>query len=1112
MLKNYFKKLLFSLFFLSTSFVFSQTAEQIIEIKKANNTQELRNIEESSRQILIDAKEKALEMAPQKGWAITYVEDGALYELMKVSEDNQPIYYKTLNQNAAISTRVNHLNIGGSLGLELEGQNMTAYVWDGGWVYTNHQEFDGPGGDDRVTIGDDENQYSDHGTHVTGTILASGVNPEAKGMAPQANGVSYRWNSDIPEGAAAAADGMLLSNHSYGYPLNNVGNGAGIYGYDAKEFDAIMYNAPYYLQVVSAGNDGGNNSSNTDPLEGNSQFDKLTGMNTAKNNLSIANGQDADIDANGNLISMNRNNGSSEGPTDDLRIKPDITGNGTALLSPTNDSNGYGSYTGTSMSGPNVMGSLLLVQQHYNNVYGSFMLGATLKGLALHTADDITPDNSNGSSQALFGPDATTGWGLLNTKFAVETINNVGFQSVIKEKTLDNGDTFVMNIKSDGVNPLVASISWTDVAGVQNNVVNDPTPALVNDLDIRLSQVIDGETTEYLPWKLTSVNTNEQGDNLVDPFEKIEIDVASGEYLITISHKGTLVNDSQNYSLIVTGSLSDINLTSINPEIIQCSTSDAEFKFNYTQQIQTTTAISVDNLPTGATASFSPSSISENGEVVMTVANLENVAAGSYDLNVTASNGDETQIKKVELRVVHPDFVDNPMSLSSPLNEEAGVLFPEIELTWNENVNAESYTVELSDNPSFTNIIATSTQTELKYTATGLTDNSVYYWRVNPTNQCGLSISPVIFSFQTAGSEDCTNTYTATDFDNDRLGGGSSVTASLPIEITDDLTISSLKVNVDIAHVAIGELEVLIQEPDALGANTTVLLQNVCDQVANVTGAIFDDNGQDLTCGTSDPAVSGTIKPTQSLSSSAGKSSLGTWLLIANDETFQNGGTFTTGYLESASITICTASANTSVPEFSSNPVSVTAGQTTVLTTSDMSATTGSETASQQVYTIVVVPTKGVITKNGADLAIGGTFTQADVDSGIIAYSNTQTTLFSDSFKVDITNSLNGWLPNQEVSIEATTLSTSSYSLSNVSIYPNPSNGVINVRFETTSNDLVKIELFDLQGRRVYRSNHTSNQALFDESIVTGKLSNGIYILNVSQGNKSTTRRIILSK
>ena len=266
-----------------------------------------------------------------------------------------------------------------------------------------------------------------------------------------------------------------------------------------------------------------------------------------------------------------------------------------------------------------------------------------------------------------------------------------------------------MNVKSDGINPLVASISWTDVAGEQNtNGVNDATPALVNDLDIRVTQVIDGETTTFLPWKLTSVNTNELGDNLVDPYEKIEIAAASGEYLVTVSHKGALTNDLQNFSLIVTGSLSDINLTSTNPEIIQCSTEDAEFKFDYTQQIQTTTTVSVDNLPTGATASFSQSSISDNGEIILTVGALEDVAAGTYDINIIATNGDETQNKKVELRVVHPEFTDNPMSLSSPVNESAGVLFPEIELEWNENINAESYTVELSDNPSFTNIIATS--------------------------------------------------------------------------------------------------------------------------------------------------------------------------------------------------------------------------------------------------------------------------------------------------------------------------------------------------------------------------------------------------------------------
>jgi len=1115
MAKIYSNSLLTFLLVFTTTLTFSQTKKQIEKIQQETNLANLRSIEESSKIRVTEAKEKALQMAQIKGWPITFTENGSFHELMSLTKDNQPVYYKTLNQNAAISTRVNHLNSEGSLGLDLDGQGMTAHIWDGGRVYLEHQEFDGPGGDDRVIFGDDESQYSDHGTHVTGTILASGVNPEAKGMAPQANGVSFRWNQDVPEASAAAAEGMLLSNHSYGYDLSALADAdIGAYLYDARDFDDIMYNAPFYLQVVSAGNDGGDGSSNGDPLEGNNLFDKLSGMSPAKNNLTVANGQDAVIDEDGNLVSMNRNNGSSEGPTDDLRVKPDIIGNGTGLISPVGNDASYGNYSGTSMSGPNVMGSLLLLQQHHNNIYGSFMKAATLKGLALHTADDITPDNSSSPTQSLIGPDATTGWGLLNTKFAAETLNKIGFASVVKELTLENEDTFIMNVKSDGENPLKLSISWTDLAGeIASGIANDPTPALVNDLDIRVSQVIDDETTEFLPWKLTSVNTNELGDNLVDPFERIDIADASGEYTITISHKGTLVNDLQNFSLIVTGSLSDINLTSTTPSIIQCSTEDAEFKFDYTQQIETTTTISVDDLPEGATASFSPSSISADGEVIMTVGNLENVDAGIYDLRVTATNGDETQIKKVELRVVHPDFTENPMSLSSPTNAETGVLFPAIELEWEDNINAESYTVELSDNPSFTNILSTSTQTELKFTVSGLVENSIYYWRVNPTNQCGLATSPIVYSFQTANTEDCSNTYTATNFDDDRLGGGSNVTAFLPIEITDDLTISRLKVDVDISHVAVGELEVLIQEPEVLGANTTVLLENVCDQVANVTGAIFDDNGEDLVCGTADPAITGTIKPAQSLASSAGKSSLGTWLLVANDNTFQNGGTFTSGSLDGATITVCTAEANTSVPTFSSSTISITANGTTVFTASDMTASSDSETAEQQTYTIVVAPTKGEIIKNGVALSTGGTFTQADIDAGNVAYSNTQTSLFNDQFKVDITNSLNGWLANQEINLEATSLSTNSFELSNLSVYPNPSNGLINVSFQTTSNDAVEIVLFDLQGRKVFKSKQNSNnQSMFNQSINTRRLSNGIYLLRAIQGNRSTTKRVIISK
>ena len=101
---------------------------------------------------------------------------------------------------------------------------------------------------------------------------------------------------------------------------------------------------------------------------------------------------------------------------------------GTALYS-TYDSadNAYNSISGTSMASPNVAGSLLLLQQYYKETYGSFMKAATLKGLALHTADDTD----------IAGPDAKTGWGLLNTKVAAETITKKGFESWISEESFN---------------------------------------------------------------------------------------------------------------------------------------------------------------------------------------------------------------------------------------------------------------------------------------------------------------------------------------------------------------------------------------------------------------------------------------------------------------------------------------------------------------------------------------------------------------------------------------------------------------------------------------------------------------------------------------------------
>ncbi|WP_136669106.1 GEVED domain-containing protein [Flavobacterium sp. H122] len=531
---------------LSTGFeIYAQTPTERAKISSGYNKEKITNL---SREFLAKErkqKEEAVDFAQKNNLPLTLkLTDGGFAELQKIV-NGKPIYYRTFNVAAAKSTRANHLHTGGSLGLNLNGQNMTAYVWDGGHARVSHQEYDGTGGTNRVTVEDAASEggtkLNFHAAHVTGTITASGFTANAKGMAPQSRVRGYMWNNDLSEATTAASNGMLLSNHSYGYRSDLVEDYYfGAYIDDSRDWDNLLYNAPYYLMVVAAGNDG-STSYNGSPLNSSfPQYDKLTGHATSKNNLVVANANDANIDTNGNLVSVTINSSSSQGPTDDLRIKPDITGNGTSVYSSyeTSDS-AYGTISGTSMASPNVTGTLLLLQQHYNSLNGLYMKSATLKGLALHTADDA------GAS----GPDAIFGWGLLNAKKAAQAISTKGTSTIINELTLQPGQTYTLNVNSDGVNKLIASICWTDPAGTSGTLLNSGTAKLVNDLDIRISK----SGTTYLPWRLTGVNANGLGDNTKDPFERVEVTGASGEYTITITHKGSLTGGSQNYSLVVSG-------------------------------------------------------------------------------------------------------------------------------------------------------------------------------------------------------------------------------------------------------------------------------------------------------------------------------------------------------------------------------------------------------------------------------------------------------------------------------------------------------------------------------------------------------------------------------
>jgi hypothetical protein len=1095
MKQNYMRMMLTICLVYSSFLAGSQTQQQIEEIRNNSDLDKLQRLERRFNAEQTALRQRALTLAQANNWPVTYTDqNGKFYGLVGVSEDNKPIYYQTDDIAAARSTRTDWLHNGGGLGLDIEGQGMTAFVWDGGVARTTHQEYDGVGGENRFTNADGGTRNF-HAAHVMGTIISSGVESNAKGMAPQARGFGYDWNNDITEATQAVQNnGMLISNHSYGFGAENLDDDwFGSYINRSREWDELMYAAPYYMMVVSAGNDGNDNTSNANPLEGNGFYDKLSGFKTTKNNIVVANGQDAQIDSDGNLISVVRNSSSSEGPTDDLRIKPEIMGNGTGVRSTYHDADdSYNFLSGTSMSSPNVAGSLLLLQQYYNELNGTFMRSSTLKALALHTTDDV--------GQA--GPDAQHGWGLMNTRTAAETLTNNGFQTWVAEEVLEQGETFTITVQSDGVNPLQASICWTDLPGSISGQANSSTPILVNDLDIRVTQ----DTDTFEPWRLTSVQGNGKGDNIVDPYERVDVDGASGEYTITVTHKGTLADGPQAFALVISGLDSNFRFNTETASQVVCSDVGAEFTFDYEQIGTVTTNFSVEGLPGGATADFSSPSLDANGTTTLTLSDLEDIPAGIYELVVVGDDGTETERRSITLQIYHPNFDNNPVLASYPANGERDIPFAAVNLTWDENINAESFEIEISDSPAFTNIIDSGTETDVDFTVSGLASQSVYYWRVRPTNRCATGDFSEIFSFQTGG-EDCSNTYEATNYGSSQIFDNPS-TASVPVDIGDDLTINRLIVNADITHRAVDDLIITLQQPGTLGGAETILLQNACDETDDLIGVSFDDTAGAVVCNATSPAITGSVAPVESLAGSAGLSASGRWFFTVTDNVFLNGGN-----IDFVSITVCSALSNAAAPDFVNNGFDVAANGSYTIETSDIEASTATETAGQQVYTVVVLPSRGNLVRNGVTLAVGDTFTQEDVDNGLMEYTNTQQAIFTDSFKVDIINAGSEWLSNQTINVTSSVVSTESFELANFALYPNPSyTGNFTLKFETNSSAQVGVQLFDLQGRRILTREFTSDQTTFEESIPVGNLASGIYLVRVNQGNRSTTRNLIISR
>lgn len=587
-----FTRLLIALLLGSVFSANAQTPEErqkIVQSYTSSNARISSLQEQAQRDFEQEEKKVMAFLAKNPHLSRSFVKNGALYYLKSIDTKGNPVYINTKNRASGELIKANQLYSGGSLGVNITGTNMIVGIWDGGQVRATHELLSGKVGMQAgQTLDGSADNYkgNNHQTHVSGTIVGKDIvnQPSTRGIAYGATAKNYDWTNDRAEMIAFAGQGYLISNHSYG---NGNGEGDpiwkfGAYDSDAKEWDEITKNAPYYLPFVAVGNEQDPNALDDNNKHTNGNWTKLgydmvTGTSAAKNVVTVG-------AVNGDKTMSSYSNW---GPTDDGRVKPDVVAKGTGINSslfaseetnmPSDNAysgNGEGS-SGTSYATPAVAASALLLQQYYNSLNGSYMKASTLKALLLGTADDLGQP----------GPDAKFGWGLVNVEKAANAIKyrstsvnpsvqthtdaaskGAYIEEISYNPANDSNTEMYRTVKTSGCEPLIVSIAWTDDEGteqVEEDGIDNTSGRMVYDFDMLVKNMTTNAETRTWKPRMMSQRTLDATisttwfDGNGNNYKQVKITnpTPNQEYRIAIRKKASSPATARMVSMVVSGTL-----------------------------------------------------------------------------------------------------------------------------------------------------------------------------------------------------------------------------------------------------------------------------------------------------------------------------------------------------------------------------------------------------------------------------------------------------------------------------------------------------------------------------------------------------------------------------
>jgi hypothetical protein len=403
-----------------------------------------------------------------------------------------------------------------------------------------------------------------HGTHVAGTVAGDNfanpiIHDPGDGMAPgaklvmQDGGYQVDPCADLPGIGCPVVDlnplfqqaytqGARLHTNSYGdqedtFPQNN-------YTAASQDVDEFMWNHKDFQIFFAAGNSGPGNGSVGSP-------------STAKNVLSVGATQHASSAESMAFFS-------SCGPTDDNRIKPDLTIPGENVVSARNDFNvttnncGEATLSGTSMASPAAAGFGALARQYYTD--GFYPSGAATPGDAFTPTSALVKATLLNSAQNMTGvsppiPSNCQGWGRILLDNALFFPGDARHLWVSDDTTGfpmgSSGETrsYDFTVNSSSV-PFKVSLVWTDFPS---------TPAAMPHLNDDLDLEVVGPGGTFLGNVFSGGQSTTGGSpdrrNTVE--QVLRLAPTPGTYTVT-ARSFTVPNGPQPFALVVTGDITPV--------------------------------------------------------------------------------------------------------------------------------------------------------------------------------------------------------------------------------------------------------------------------------------------------------------------------------------------------------------------------------------------------------------------------------------------------------------------------------------------------------------------------------------------------------------------------